>query len=82
MHLACADQGGRALELLGGKQAKRVAGDDGGSRASVPAGEPAVEDGERRKREVGLCLPAARREPDQVNKATIRRVVERRRLLW
>ena len=77
--LTRADQGRRALELLGGEQAERVAGDDGGPAPAFPVDESPVENGESHQAEVCLRLPAAGREPDQIDQVAIRRFIKRHR---
>jgi hypothetical protein len=77
--LRCADQGRRALELLRGEQAERVAHQDGDTVAAIqfpviPADRPLeTSDGERegRQTQVGLGLPTTGGEEQELDAGVV-----------
>ncbi|HEY3258645.1 MAG TPA: hypothetical protein VGJ95_00005, partial [Pseudonocardiaceae bacterium] len=75
-HLGCADQRGRAFELLDGQQPQRVPHEHGDAKVGAEAGvdrlQPAHRQGEGGEAEVGLGLAAAGGEPQQVGDGPLR----------
>ena len=70
-HLERADESGGPEELLLGEKPVGVSRDDVGSR-SGSGGESAVESDRCSDSEIGLCLSASGREPDEVDEITVR----------